>query len=242
MDTGTADARLAAAVAAHDGTAPSHAALLAALVDAQVLVAITATSTSEHVEEGTGLRAESSAELAVVLVAGADGHRALPVFTSAAAMQRWRLDVRPVRLSGPQAAQAALDEGAVALLVEGSVSVTELDDVAAGWVPVLGSGLAARVGEVQLRDAAATSDDLVAALRAALAGERLRSARLLEGPDGLVLGVAPKVALGPAGLAALAQRVVGRLGDALPADGIDLAQVDPRGPGRELLRRTRWFS
>jgi hypothetical protein len=242
MDNGTTDPRLAAAVAAHDGTPPSHAALLAALVDAQVLAAITATSTAEHVEEGTGLRAESSAELAVVLVAGADGSRALPVFTSVAAMKRWRLDVRPVPLTGPQAAQAALDEGAVALLVEGTVPVTELDDVASGWVPVLGSGLAVRVGAARLRVAAAASDDLVAALRAALVGERLRSARLLEGPDGLVLGVAPKVALGPAALAALAQRVVGRLGDALPADGLDLAQVGPRGPGRELLRRTRWFS
>jgi hypothetical protein len=157
-------------------------------------------------------------------------------------MKRWRLDVRPVPLTGPQAARAALDEGAVALLVEGTVPVTELDDVASGWVPVLGSGLAVRVGAARLRVAAAASDDLVAALRAALVGERLRSARLLEGPDGLVLGVAPKVALGPAALAALAQRVVGRLGDALPADGLDLAQVGPRGPGRELLRRTRWFS
>ena len=242
VDTGTSDARLSAAVAAHDGTAPGHAALLAALVDARVFAAITATSTAEHVEEGTGLRAESSAEMAVVLVAGADGSRALPVFTSTEALTRWRLDVRPVALTGPEAAQAALDEGAAALLVDGHVAVTELRDLAAGWVPVLGSGLAARVGEASLTAAADVPAALVDALRDALAGERLRSARLLEGPDGLVVGVAPRKVLAPAELAALAHRVVDRLGPALPAQGLDLAQVGPRGPGLELLRRTRRWS
>jgi pimeloyl-ACP methyl ester carboxylesterase len=41
---------------------------------------------------------------------------------------------------------------------------------------------------------------------AALAPERLRAARLLEGPDGLVVGVAPRTPLAPAELAALANR------------------------------------
>lgn len=237
MDTGTADARLAAAVSAHDGSATAHAALLAALVDARVFAAITATSTAEHVEEGTGLRAESSAEMAVVLLAGADGSRALPVFTSTDALKRWRLDVRPVPLTGPQAAQAARDEGAAALLLDARVPVTELDDVSRGWVPVVGSALAARVGETPLHEPADVPAGLAAALARALQGERLRAARLLEGPDGLVLGVAPRADLGPAALAALAQRVVTRLGSDLPPDGLDLAVVPPRGPGADLLPR-----
>ncbi|MCW2707193.1 MAG: hypothetical protein JWM22_1035, partial [Frankiales bacterium] len=176
MDTGTADPRLSAAVAGHDGTDAAHAELLAALVDARVFAAITATSTSEHVAEGTGLRAESSAEMAVVLVAAPDGSRALPVFTSASALKRWRLDVRPVPLTGAEAAQAAHDESAVALLVDGLVPVTELDDLARGWVPVMGSGLAARVADTALGVPADVPAGLEPALQEALAGERLRSA------------------------------------------------------------------
>lgn len=238
VDTGAADARLSAAVAAHDGTPGRHAELLAALVDARVFAAITATSTAEHVDGGTGLRAESSAEMAVVLVAGADGSRALPVFTSTDALTRWRPAARPVPLTGPEAAQAALDEGAVALLVEGTLVVAALQDLAAGWVPVVGSGLATRVGDARLEAPAVVPEALATALRAALAPERLRAARLLQGPDGPVLGVAPRTPLGPAELAALAQRVAGRLGPALPDGGLDLTVVPARGPGRELLRRT----
>lgn len=241
VDRGTADARLSAAVAAHDGTAAGHAALLAALVDARVFAAITATSTAEHVEAGTGLRAESSAEMAVVLIVGADGRRALPVFTSTDALQRWRLDVRPVALTGPEAAQAALDEGAAGLLLDGAVPVTELRDLAAGWVPVLGSGLATRVGDAVLTGAVEVPATLADALREALTGERLRAARLLDGPDGLVLGVAPRRPLHPTELAALAQRVVDRLGDALPPEGLDLTVVPARGAGVEVLRRPRWY-
>ncbi len=241
MDTGTSDARLADAVAGYDGTDAAHGALLAALVDARVFAGITATSTAEHVEAGTGLRAESSAEMAVVLVAAPDGSRALPVFSSTDALKRWRLDARPVPLSGPEAAQAARDEGAVALLVEGRLPVTELADVARGWVPVVGSALASRVADAPLREPSTVDPALVTALTTALDREPLRAARLLEGPDGLVLGVAPKGSLGPADLAALAQRVVGRLGSALPEEGLDLTLVGTKGPGVELLRRPRLF-
>ncbi|MFN2537972.1 MAG: SseB family protein [Mycobacteriales bacterium] len=231
--------RLARAVSAYDGSPAAHGELLAALVDAAVYAPITATSTAEHVEEGTGLRAESSAEMAVVLLAGPDGSRALPVFSSTATMKRWRPDVRPVLMSGREAAQAAAEQGAAALVVDEAVTVFELADLARGWVPVTGTGLASRMQEAVLTEARAVPAGLVSALRAALAPEGLRSARLLEGPDGLVLGVAP--ALDPAALAALAHRVVGRLGSALPPEGLDLTAVPRRGPGLELVRRRRPF-
>jgi len=75
----------------------------------------------------------------------------------------------------------------------------------------------------------------------ALAGEGLRSARLLDGPDGPVLGVAADTPLTPAGLAALAQRIMQRLGADLPADGLDLAQVPVQGPGQQVLRTKGWL-
>lgn len=231
-DSGVADARLVAALAGVD-----HAEVLAALVDARVFAAITATATGT--ETGAhGLRQESSAEMAVVLLEDADGSRALPVFTDLGQLKRWRLDVRPVPLTGPQACQAALDERADALVLDPAgtaVAVTELGQLAQGFVPVLGSALSARHAETPLRGPTAVPDGLVDALREALRGEPLRAVRLLESQDGLVVGVVPSLDLGPADLAALAQRLVAALGPAMPPGGLDLAVVAPSGPGVDLL-------
>ncbi|MCU1593623.1 MAG: SseB family protein [Frankiales bacterium] len=239
-DTGEADPRLAQALL----EPAARAELLAAFVGARVFAAITATSTSEHVVAATGLRAESSAEMAVVLLEAQDVTRALPVFSDLSALRRWRLDARPVPLTGAQACAAALDEAAAAVLIDpagAAVSVLELATLASGWVPVQGSGLAARHEVTELHAAVTVPVGLALALRDALRGERLREARLLEGPDGLVLGVVPKRPLTPPELAALAQRLVDRLGAALPPGGLDLAQVASGGPGRDLLaRRFRW--
>ena len=236
QDDGAADPRLLAAI-----ESGSHPRVLAALADARVFAAIAATSTAEHVTE-TGLRAESTAEMAVLLLEAGD-ERALPVFTSLGAMKRWRLDARPVPLTGPQACQAALDEGASAVVLDSVVTVQgpELHSLATGWVPVAGADLASRHEDTELRHPAVpVPAGLEAALKAALAGERLTAARLIEGPDGLVLGVAPREALDAGALVALAHRVMGRLGDALPPEGLDLAQVPPRGPGLPLVTRRTW--
>jgi hypothetical protein len=240
-DTGEADQHLASALASYDDSAAARASVLAALVGARVFAAITATSTAEHVEEGTGLRAESSAEMAVVLLQGQEGARALPVFSDLASMKRWRLDVRPVPMTGAAACRAALEQGASTVLLDTRLDITELADLARGWVPVAGTGLATRTGPTELREPDVVPPGLTDALAAAVRDEPLRSARLLQGPEGLVLGVAPKQALAPEDLAALAHRVVARAHAALPADGIDLTVVPPRGPGRELVRRRRFL-
>jgi hypothetical protein len=240
-DDGAADARLAAALAS--GSRPE---ILAAVAGARVFAAITATATAEEVTE-QGLRAESSAEMAVLLIE-VERRRALPVFTSVAALRRWRLDARPVPLLGSQACRAALDENADALLLDPAgaavtLSRAEVRSLAEGWVPISGSGLASRHAETVLHaPAVPVRPELVAAFRRALAGEGLRAARLLEGPDGLVLGVTPRHPLAPGGLAGLAQRVMTRLGPDLPAEGLDLAQVAARGPGVPVLRRRLPFT
>lgn len=233
QDGGGADPRLAAA--------GHRAEVLAALAGARVFAGIGASATSEHVT-AHGLRAESTAELAVLLLE-LEGERALPVFPSVAALRRWRLDARPVPLLGPQACQAALDEGAAAVVLDpgGADVVLHLEEVralAVGWVPVPGSSLTQRRGDVVLGvPVEPVPVALVAALRVALAGEQLRAARLLEGPEGLVLGVAPRRALPPAELAALAQRVMDRLGEDLPGDGLGLTEVPVRGTGVPVLGR-----
>ncbi len=236
-DTGEADARLALALRRPG----ERGELLAAFVGARVFAAVTATSTAEHTAAATGLRVESTAAMAVVLLEAPDGSRALPVFPDLASLQGWRAEARPVPLTGAQACAAAVGEGASAVLLDPSgaaVALTELPTLAEGWVPVAGSSVATRHADTELREPAAPApEDLVAALRAVLAGEGLRAARLLDGPDGPVLGVVPRVPLGPAALAALAQRIADRLGPRLPAAGLDLAQVALRGPGQDVLRR-----
>jgi len=245
-DAGSPDPRLAAALAVGGATPGDRAEVLAALADARVFVAITATATGRETAADTGLTAESGAELAVVLLEAAGGARALPVFPDLGALRRWRLDVRPVPLSGPQACAAAVDEGAEAVLLDPggaalALSRTELASLARGWVPVSGTALAARRTAEQLRPLPGPADPaLVTALRAALRGEPLAAARLLAGPDGHVLGVVPERPLDPAALVALARRVVQRLGPALPPQGLDLAVLPAEGPGEQVLRARRF--
>jgi hypothetical protein len=216
-------------------------------VDARVLAPVTATATGHETAEATGLRAESGAELAVLLIEAADGSRALPVFTDVAALRRWRLDARPVVLTGAEACTAALGQGAQHLVIDpaGAAVVlgpAELRTVAVGWVPVAGTALSSRTGETQLAPPASDPPaGLLPALRRALRRERLVSARLLEGPDGLVLGITGRGPLEPTELAALAHRLMGALGPDLPAGGLGVAEVPADGPGLRILRRS-WFS
>ena len=241
-DDGAADPRLVTALRADDGSPGARAEVLAALAAARVFVAITATSTAEHVERGTGLRAESSAEMALVSMVASDGERAVPAFCAVTDVQRWRRDVRPVPVAATYLARAALDDGAAALLLDPQAAAvpvrrSELATLAAGYVPVAGGPLATRRTTEALTTPPPPDPGLVRALAAALAPERPRAARLLAGPGGLVLGVAPRRPLDPPALAALAQRVLTRLGPALPADGLDLAVVPPTGPGHPVIRR-----
>lgn len=239
-DHGDADPRLVAALT-RPSSPEARAEALAALAGARVFAGISAVATAEETAAATGLRAESSAEMAVLLVETPDGSRALPVFPDLGSLRRFRLDARPVPLTGPQACAAARDEGATALVVDpgGAALVLDASELAAladGWVPVVGTGLASRRTDAELTPGTA-GEPLVRALRQALAGERLRSARILSGPHGLVLGVAPREPLDAPALVALASRVVARLGAQLPAEGLDLAQVPARGAGQEVLAR-----
>lgn len=246
--TGEPDPRLARALLAHTAhaSAVARAEVLASLIDAQVLAPLSAAATGHELAAATGLPAESGAELSLMLLESSDGARALPVFSDIGSLRRWRLDARPVPLTGAQACAAAQEQGASHVLLDpGGAAVAlgpvELAALATGWVPVPGSSLSSRTQtHEELHEATSPPPALVEALVTALAAERLTSARLLQGPDGLVLGVSTRRPLEPAALAALGQRVAGALGATLPADGLQLQQVPVRGPGLSLLRRRRF--
>ncbi|MGP4916514.1 SseB family protein [Brachybacterium tyrofermentans] len=99
------------------GQDPHRQALVAAVARSRVLVPIMAVAT----ETGTtahGLTGDNGADMAMVSITAPDGSRVLPIFTAADALSAWRSDARPVPVVAPQAAQAAVQEGCTALLVD----------------------------------------------------------------------------------------------------------------------------
>ena len=75
-------------------------------------------------EELVAAEGDKSADMALATLTGADGTRALPAFTAAAALAAWDPTARPVPVEAARAAQAAVAEGcdAVVLDVAGPVS------------------------------------------------------------------------------------------------------------------------
>lgn len=116
-DDGSADPGLLSALAAvRDGAAGPYEAL-AALAGARLLVPVTAVATEEEVT-ASGLRTEKNSEIAVPLLVGRDGRRALPAFTGTEALARWRSDARPTPVTTTDACRSALEEEAVAVVVD----------------------------------------------------------------------------------------------------------------------------
>jgi hypothetical protein len=76
----------------------------------------------------TPAEGDQNAEMAAVLMTGADGRQALLAFSSVATLTAWNPDARPVPVWGRDAARAALDEQASALLIDlGSPSFTVVE-------------------------------------------------------------------------------------------------------------------
>ncbi|MBA2477151.1 MAG: SseB family protein [Sporichthyaceae bacterium] len=143
-DTGAADPELVAHLAALDGTAATRLPAVRALATARVFVPVTAALTTDLASASPGL--DKHAEMALVTITGRDGRRAVPAFTSAAALLAWHPDVRPVPVEGARAARTALDDGAAAVLVDPGqptqlvVTGSELDQLAAVWSEATGGG------------------------------------------------------------------------------------------------------
>ena len=106
---------------ADDGsTDPDICAALSAPVDPErlrdamragrLIVAIVA-SPAETGESG-------GSQMSVVSMVAANGQRGLLAFTGLAAMHRWNPHARPVPVSGPEVAEAALDDGCEAVVID----------------------------------------------------------------------------------------------------------------------------
>ncbi len=136
-DAGAADPRLAQALAAYHAGGP-YADVLALLQNARLLVPVVALLGEAEVGPD-GLARDTSSDMATVLVSRPDGRRGLLAFTALATMARWDPEARPVPVTAQRAAQAAVQDGAEALVVDlaGPVPMTvsgdDLRALAAGW-------------------------------------------------------------------------------------------------------------
>ncbi|QGG41670.1 SseB family protein [Aeromicrobium yanjiei] len=118
-DDGTVAPELAAALG-------DDVAVLQALPDVRVFVPIVALLGE------TPAAGDKNADMAAVLMTGADGRQALLAFSSVQTMAAWDPKARPVPILGRDAARATLDEGAAAILLDlasPGFTVIETEDV-----------------------------------------------------------------------------------------------------------------
>ncbi|MDO9380220.1 MAG: SseB family protein [Nocardioidaceae bacterium] len=127
-DDGSADATLVEALRQRAETR-ELAPVLVALADARLIVPVVALL-GETPAPGQG---DKDAEMAAVLMTGADGRRALLAFSGLETMRRWDPQARPVPVPARQACAAARQEGAAAVVVDVAgphMAVVEGDDLA----------------------------------------------------------------------------------------------------------------
>jgi len=160
-DDGSPDPALAAALAGGSALAD----VVRAWAPTRALVPVVAVLGEG--EDLVAVAGDKSADMALATLTGKDGTRALPAFTSAAALAAWDAAARPVPVEAARAAQAAVAEGCdvVVLDVAGPASRVlprpAVWAVAQGrdWVPPWEDGevlaeVAAACGEVPHRCAA----------------------------------------------------------------------------------------
>lgn len=145
-DDGSADPQAAAALAAYAAGEGSEHAALTALAHTRLLVPVVATATEQETGRGpeaasgpdarggpaarrqgrlSRLRREKASEMALPLLVGNDGRKAVLAFTSSQALARWRPDGRPVPVPAAEVWRAGLEEAsAVVVDLAGPVTLT----------------------------------------------------------------------------------------------------------------------
>ena len=135
-DDGSADPRVRSALEEFDRAEGGSANVLTALAASRLLIPIVA------VPGGDEQPSDSHADMATVLTTGKDGRRGLLAFTSVETLRQWNPEARPSPVPTRTAAEAALAEGADALVIDlagpvvFSVDARDLRSLASGWRPL----------------------------------------------------------------------------------------------------------
>ncbi|WGL50493.1 SseB family protein [Nocardioides sp. BP30] len=137
-DDGAAAAQVGDALAAYAADRAAYPQALAAIAESRLLVPVVAVLGAVEYD-AQGLAHDKTSDMATVLLTGADGRQALLAFTSMETMAAWRADARPVPVPARDAARAALQEGAAAVVVDVAGPTTlaiegeDLRAMAHGW-------------------------------------------------------------------------------------------------------------
>lgn len=126
-DDGGPDPALARVLASYDAGESNDADVLCALTDARLIVPVAAIPV-ETVVGADGLAHDKTVEMALPVMIGTDGRRALPAFTSLAAMAAWDPAARPVPVATQRAALGAVQEDCAFLVVDPAGPVTWVAD------------------------------------------------------------------------------------------------------------------
>jgi len=136
-DTGEASPEVARALAAYaDGGASAD--VLAVLQDSRLLVPVVAVAGEVEVDDA-GLAHDKTSDMATVLLTSREGRLGLLAFTGTQQLRAWNPDGRPVPVTARTAAQAAVQDGADALVIDVAgparfvVTGDDLTALAAGW-------------------------------------------------------------------------------------------------------------
>ncbi|GAA2034250.1 SseB family protein [Pseudokineococcus marinus] len=215
-DDGAADERVVAALADRDATGP--AAVVAALAGTRVFVPVVAVAAGEEASPLTGVTSDTGADMAVVTLQAPDGRRAMPVFTSTAALSAWDPAARPVPSEVERAALSAADEGCALLVV----------DPAAERPFVVPRPALEALAQQRAWRPSWERDDVAAAVRAAAEVEPAVASAVVErgrrAETAVVLALAP--GLDRPALDALLERVQTRLAASpLVAEAVDSLEV-----------------
>ncbi|KAD3515424.1 SseB family protein [Arthrobacter yangruifuii] len=171
-DTGEADAGYVSALQKLIAGTGSEAEVVASLATARVFVPIVAVL-GEEAESDHGLAADKQADMALVSLTAPDGRKALPVFTSVAALEHWHSEARPVAVYANRAALSAVAEDAQLLVIDPGAEFTFVVRRPAMWA----------LAQQQEWTPSYTDAALAAVAEAAAAPDpRIRAVILQQGP------------------------------------------------------------
>jgi hypothetical protein len=131
-DDGTVDPALAEALAGYAAGTVATVDMVRAISAARVLVPVVAVLGEDH-PLPAHTRGDLGAEMAIVTITGADGRRALPVFSSVQTLAGWNADARPVPVESARAALSAVAEDCELLVLDAAGPVTVVVPRPAVW-------------------------------------------------------------------------------------------------------------